>query len=209
MKDSNQNEAVPNVQGHQEVASEAQRPGANNDAFLGKVPALTPEFVAGLVMDTHHPQRPGRVLVRWLNEHAETQEAWLDVNATINFEPGMQVMLMRPTNWFEWVVSFPFGAVASRSRARLVAGDEEPTRVHQYSSHERLEVVGKDGQRLFRLKQDDAGNAVLELPRDLQMQTKGVFRLQAERVEIRAGDGGADIRSTGETVVRGSKIHLN
>lgn len=180
-----------------------------NAPSSSKTSAQPGEMVAaGVVLDTHHPERPGRVLVRWLSRDAKTHQAWLETNVTLSFEPGVQVMLLRSSTWHEWVVAFPFGegALSKQMQNPRGATKDEVLRLEPTQG---VQVQGAQGKELFRIAQNEQGDAVLEMPGDLCMETQGVFRLKAERLELRSGQGGTDARSDGETVVRGTKIHLN
>lgn len=162
----------------------------------------------GVVVDTHHPDRPGRIFVRWLDRNAKTKQAWLETNASLRFDVGTQVMLLRGPTWHEWIVAFPFGEAAFERNTKPLPRHEEDA-ILRLEPAQGVQVQGAHGQPLFRVGQDVNGQAILEMPGDLNMDAQGVFRVSAERIELRSGQGGTDTRSDGEMVVRGTKIHLN
>lgn len=194
------------------AAAEAQDSGGT--AVLGPLGPALGEMCVGVVTDTHHPEAPGRVCVSWETSGAQLQHAWLPRNNAMRFEPGMQVMLMRASNWDEWIVAFPFGGPSSPVDARVTPARNNNAQSQRESAVtvaglDSLELENEQGRSLGALRQDAQGRTVLRLPQDVTMVSSGVLRLEGERLEFRSREGGTDMRSEGDTVVRGRKIELN
>jgi len=69
--------------------------------------------VVGQVRDTHHPHRPGRVLVAFLDETATPREEWLHCERNLRLTRGDRVLVTLPLGWTEWLVT---GALSSPVR---------------------------------------------------------------------------------------------
>jgi len=167
-------------------------------------------LLVGEVLDTHHPHRPGRALVRWEDAEQTVHEHWLSRALHVPLRIGTRVLLSRPANWPEWVVT---GALAdvppSCSPEPDVEDDRAPSRGSlRLEANEVVRIESADGTPLFELSHRDRG-AVLRLHRDLDLELPGTFRVQAERIELCSGQGGTDARSDGEMVFRSPRIRLN
>jgi hypothetical protein len=195
------------------------------DKARASSPSTGSPVVVGEVLDTHHPHLPSRVYVRWFASADDEQRAWLHHERHLELRRGDRVLVTLPLGWAEWVVT---GALNRPPGATDAAGDEagapapatgralapaaagareamllrlEPGRV--------LLIVGNDGEPLIRVHQGPEG-PILELCRDqVELKAGRRLRLSAGTIEIAAGQGGVDIRTEGEAVLRAHSIRLN
>jgi hypothetical protein len=159
----------------------------------------------GEVLDTHHPHRPGRVLVQWQLESGECSEEWLHPTAQVRPRIADRVLLQRPTNDCEWIVT----AVLQREPQppQPIAGDTTSRlRLH---GDEALRIEASDGTPLLEIQSSERGPILRVLGRDLELAVAGRLRLAADTIECVSGQGGTHLRSDGETVVRSPRIRLN
>lgn len=161
-------------------------------------------MVVGEVLDTHHPHRPGRVLVRWYDVQASEHAHWLPRITTVPVATGSRVLLSRPTNWPEWLV---VGAL-SATPAEVRAARPEARQVVQIESGESVRVESRHGEPLFELSHRE-GKPFLRLQDDICLEVEGTFAVAADRIELRSGQGGTDSRSDGEMIFRSPRIRLN
>lgn len=165
-------------------------------------------MLVGEVVDTHHPHRPGRVLVRWTDADQSTHEHWLARTAQGPLGPGTRVLLCRPANWPEWVVTSAFVDTSAAPSSPDCVEDASATTRVRVEAGETVRVETASGQLLFELLHRDRG-AVLRLHRDLNLELPGTFSVRADRIEMTSGQGGTDSRSDGEMILRSPRIRLN
>jgi hypothetical protein len=169
--------------------------------------------VVGEIVDTHHPHLPSRVLVRWWPSADKEESAWLHHERHLALRKGDRVLVTLPLGWSEWVVT---GAL---TRAAAPASAEDAVTPHLALDVEaralRLEpgqsviVIGSDGAPLLRVHQGPQG-PIIELERDqVELKARRRLRLSADTVEIAAGQGGIEVRTNGDAVVRAHAIRLN
>lgn len=168
------------------------------------------DSVVGEVVDTHHPHRPGRVCVRWRDVAGAVQEHWLVYDASLRPEPGRHVVLSRPSNWPEWIVTSMLSVSPSSSSREVLASSDRPgvQQVVRLEESEALRVESSQGALMFELLQT-ADQPVLRLGRDLTIALDGTLRLAADRIEMRSGAQGTDLRSEGSTVLRSPQVRIN
>jgi hypothetical protein len=180
-----------------ELASRAQAVRFGNGTLVGEC------------LDTHNPHLPQRVLVRARNEDGKPVVAWLPVLADLRVRVGHKVLLSKPDNWPEPVV---IGTVVGLERPE---DDEGRATSVDGASTLRLEqgqaivITDPSGQPMIELQATVDGPRVSLLRADLEIDTAGCLRIAAERIELCAREGGVDIRTNGDAVVRGRVIRLN
>jgi hypothetical protein len=157
------------------------------------------------VIDTHHPHRPGRILVSWTSDDGEDREAWLHTTTQVRPRTGDRVLLLRPTNYCECIVT----AVLSRDPVPPQPADGQAVGRVALQPSESLRVEASDGTPLVEIASSEHGPVVRVLSRDLELAVPGRLRLSADTIECVSGQGGTDLRSDGETVVRAPRIRLN
>lgn len=169
----------------------------------------------GECVDTHNPHLPGRVLVQARDRKGTPQTAWLPALVGLELRIGARVLVTKPDNWPEPIVTGAVGGLeSSRSRpsegpqAPRPSSDERAPRV-QLDAGEQLEICGPTGAPIARVRSTPGGPELSLLTPDLELRVPGKLRLSAERIELRAQQGGVDVRSPGDTIVRSRTIQLN
>ncbi len=176
--------------------------------------------LVGECLDTHHPHLPRRVFVRVRDSEGTPVMAWLPTLAQLRIRAGHRVLISKPENWPEPVVT---GVIAGLERpsedggpsqAQVpVAGDPSsdtpPEPELRLAQGERLLIRGPDGTVLMRIAATAAGPEFTLLGPDANFELPGRLRIGAEQIELHAGAGGVDIRTEGDTVVRARFIRLN
>ncbi|WP_443191654.1 hypothetical protein [Pseudomonas indica] len=175
---------------------------------LEATPSLTPErprSLLGEVIDTHHPELPGYVFVRWSagNEH---YQRWLECVRTVTPQRGDRVLLEQPANWSEALVvatlEAPYPCAAQASQC-------EASQTITVPSGQCVRIADARGNPLVEVQGSSQGPVIRLIGDDVDLQVDGKLRLRAEAIELRGGRGGVDIRTDAETVVRGRFIRLN
>jgi hypothetical protein len=176
----------------QVLESELTKHGISSGTLLGEI------------LDTHNPYLLGRVLVRWDDGERGPTEAWIRVVEGVRARAGTQVVLSRPANAGEWLVT----AVLLGTRR-----DEGPTagegqEILRLEPGQVVRVEDHRGQAVVEISGDQSGPHVRLLGRDCTFGVDGKLRIEAREVELRGRDG-VDLRSDGEVVARGRVIRLN
>jgi hypothetical protein len=184
------------------------RPAANTDdheqtteAPSAATPAST--VVVGEVLDTHHPHLPGRVLVRWLDNHGVSVERWLQRERHLSLRRSDAVLVTLPAGWTEWVVT---GALGRESRPAVEDDHESTLRLEPGQV---VRILSHEGNMLMTLRQGAEGPVVELGQGNVEITASRTLRLSADTVEIAGGAGGVDLRTDGEAVVRARTIRLN
>jgi hypothetical protein len=170
-------------------------------------------IVVGEIIDTHHPHLPSRVLVRWWPTADKEESAWLHHERHLALRKGDRVLVTLPLGWSEWVVTGALTRVAAPASEDGAVSAQPPleaeARVLQLEPGQSVAVIGADGAPLLRVHQGPQG-PIIELERDqVELKARRRLRLSADTVEIAAGQGGIDVRSDGDAVVRAHAIRLN
>lgn len=167
------------------------------------------DSVVGEVVDTHHPHRPGRICVRWRDATGAEHVHWLPYNTGLRFNIGQRVVIARPSNWPEWLVTASLSQAWEQGPIQENPEDEDSSvTTIRLEESETLRVQNARGETMFELGRQ-GGQPVLKVSRDLNLELDGTFRVDAARVEIRSGQNGTDIRSEGDTVVRSRQVRIN
>ena len=72
----------------------------------------------GDVLDATSIEYPGRVLIRWRKLDGLLSECWLPVVRGLMLNRGDLVLLQRPANWHEWLVTNAIGGSAEHQAPR-------------------------------------------------------------------------------------------
>jgi hypothetical protein len=184
-----------------EAALEARADAAASDE------APSNGSVVGEVLDTHNPHLAGRVLVRFLNTRSETVERWLQVERRLSLRKGDRVLLTLPLGWQQWIVT---GALGRESPPPDEAGESrEDSAELRLAPGEALRILSHDGNPLVTIRQGATGPE-LELGGDhVELKAARTLKLSADTIELQASNGGIDLRTEGDTVVRARTIRLN
>lgn len=158
----------------------------------------------GEVLDTHHPHLPGRVLVRWLELDGKEVERWLQRERHLSLLKGDRVLVTLPVGWSQWIVT---GALGRESREPAV--DVENARDLRLGPGETLRVFSHEGQPLLSLTQGTDGPVLQLGDGNVELKVARTLRIEADTVELAAGEGGIDLRTDGDSVMRARTIRLN
>ena len=167
-------------------------------------------LLTGRIEDTHHPELPGRVLVRWRRDRGRPIAAWLGYVHGTNLRGGDRVLLGRPDNESQWLV---IGVLATsrptpslQSQPSSLSSDSRRVRLEP---GQRLRIEGHDGTALLDISGDGGELVAKVLCEDLTLAAAGRLTLAGRSVRLQAGAEGVDIRTENEVVVRGRNIRLN
>ena len=161
-------------------------------------------ILLGTVEDTHNPDLPGRVFVRWSSARRTVQQAWLRYACGSAPRPGETVVLVRPDNDPAWLVTAVLGR-ESVGPSNAAEGSEAV----RLQPGQRLQVQSHDGTGLVELDGRDGEVTVRLLARDVTLRAEGELRLAGESVAVRGGAQGVDIRTDRDVVVRGRFVRIN
>ena len=165
--------------------------------------------VVGEVLDTHHPHLPGRVLVRWLELGGERVERWLQRERHLSLLKGDRVLVTLPVGYKQWIVTGALSRGALSREARRAEPDTDNAREMRLGPGETLRVLSHEGQPLLSLREGVDG-PVLELgDGNVELKVARTLRITADTVELSAGEGGIDLRTDGDSVMRARTIRLN
>ena len=174
------------------------------------------DVVVGQVLDTHHPHLPGRVLVRWLAEQGEV-DRWVHAERHLRLRKGDRVLLTLPRGFAQWVVTGALGGAvneavdpetAARATAEEACNGEAPLQL-RLSPGEAVEIISHNGKILLVIQQGAEGPVLQLGSGNVELSSERTLRLTADTIELAAGQGGVDVRTEGETLVRARTIRLN
>jgi hypothetical protein len=162
--------------------------------------------LVGDVVDTHHPELKGYIFIRWLDATGTTLERWLQCVAGTAPLKGDRVLLLKPANWPEMVVT----AVLETPRSdRQPQGLGESGPSWELGKNEHLRVIDNNGNALMDIFSTPQGPAMRLIGPDLSFSVTGKLRLRAEALELEGGSGGINLRTEADAVIRGRYIRLN
>ncbi|MEM5314779.1 hypothetical protein [Paraburkholderia sp. JHI869] len=171
-------------------------------------------LLAGEVTDTHHPDSPGRVRVRWHSAQGDAVECWLQCLRGQRPRRGDRVLVEQPANWPEPLVT----GILSAGHAAGEAGIAEAPGMHsathasqivKLAPDECLQIDDAHGKPLVQILASSAGPVVRLMSPNVNLEAAGKLSLRAHTLELEAGRGGVDIRTEADTVVRSRYIRLN
>ena len=180
-------------------------PGADDSNVTLPADASPRGAVAvGEVLDTHHPHLPGRVLVRWLELDGTEVERWLQRERHLSLLKGDRVLVTLPVGWSQWIVTGALGR-----EAREGDPDRDNMRELRLGPGESLRVVAHEGHPLLTLLQGPEGPVLALGDGNVELKVARTLRIQADTFELSAGEGGIDLRTDGDSVMRARTIRLN
>ena len=193
---------------------ESERPSSTLEAMLDEHVLDTRErasanprpggIVIGECLDPRHPTLLGRVRVRWRDPDGTKQERWLPTLMGLPVRAADRVMLLRPDDGSEPIVTGVIDGYAKRPELeRSTAGQLEIKR------DEALRIVGTDGEPLIEVFQGESGPVVRLIHDDLELAVPGKLRIRAKDVKLQAEQGQVELEATDDVVVRGEVIRLN
>ncbi|NLP62976.1 hypothetical protein [Paraburkholderia sacchari] len=168
-------------------------------------------LLVGEVIDTHHPDCPGRVRVRWFDTHGEMVERWLACLRGQRPRRGDRVLVEQPANWAEPLVTGVFAPGADETVTPALQQDQDAQASHviKLAPDQCLRIDDAHGKPLVQILASCAGPVVRLMSPDINLEAAGKLSLRAQTLELEAGRGGVDIRTDADTVVRSRYIRLN
>lgn len=161
--------------------------------------------VVGKIVDTHHPHLRSRVFASWLDDGQQATERWVRYERHLRLHRDDQVLLTRPAGWSEWIVVGVLASEATDEAESTPVVDRELV----LGPGEAVSIVGHDRQPLMRVQQGERGPVVEFCQAHVELKAARTLRLTGDCVEIEAGQGGVDIRTPADAVVRAHRIRLN
>ena len=186
----------------EEMLDEAPFPTATASVILAA--SGSTESLVGEVVDAKHPSLRGRVRVRWRDLEGQTFEKWLPTFQGLPVRVSDRVMMMRPTNWPEYVVTGVIDGFARRPEI-----ERESAAQLELKKDEAIRVRSAEGEDLIEVFQDENGPVVRFLTGDVDLDIQGKLRVRANAIELEAKQGQARIKASDDVVVEGETIHLN
>jgi hypothetical protein len=187
-----------------ELLKATHRPGSNEENVVTQVtnPLL------GEIVDTHHPDFKGYVYVRWLSDQGETRQRWLAVVQGLAPRKGDRVLLQKPGNWPEMLVTAivdPYSKNESNEEGELATS----RRTLELELEEKIRITAANGRPLIEISATAQGPIIQVLSKDVNIEAPGKLSLRAETLELEGGRGGVDIQTEADTIVRARYIRLN
>lgn len=162
------------------------------------------EGLVGRCMDDRHPTLAGRVLVRWNDSAGKEVERWIPTLQQVPVRVDDRVLLMRPENFDEPVVTGVLDGFTRRPEP-----DRETAASLELKQDEAVRVAGAHGEPLIELYRDDSGPVIRLLQEDVDIEFPGALRMSAARIELEATRGSVDIEASDDVNVDGELINLN
>jgi hypothetical protein len=166
-------------------------------------------LLVGEVMDTHHPDLPRFLYVRWIDGNGAQVERWLQRTRGIVASRGDRVLLEQPANWPEKLVT---AVLDDGSKVQPVESTEKTTVNNpslQLRDEQCVTIVDVRNQPLLEIHSSSNGPIVRLMNQNATFEVPGKLRFQANTIEFEGGRGGVDIRTEADTVVRSRFIRLN
>jgi hypothetical protein len=175
----------------------AQEPPAQRD----------PKHAGSLVgecIDAKHPSIVGRIRVRIADAEGKKHDEWVPCLHRLAVRQGDRVLIEHPVNWPEPIVVGVVDGFAMRPVAPMIPG---PT--VYLNNDESVRIEANDGQELIEVFQGESGPVVRLLKDDVNLEVKGRFSINAQRIDLGADKGKVRIKAFDDVEVEGRLIKLN
>jgi hypothetical protein len=163
--------------------------------------ALT--VLIGECVDARHPSLQGRVLVKFSVSGLD-HERWVPKLQGLPVRVADRVLMLRPGNSEEWIVTGVVDGFASRPQPEL----SERARI-ELQRDEAVNVVSSEGTPLVEISQSPTGPVVRVLESNVQVEFAGKLSLRAKDIELEATQGEVAVKASADVVLRGETIRLN
>ncbi len=159
-------------------------------------------LVAEVIVETH-PVLDGRVLVAGKDANEQQFELWLPCLAGLDIKAQDKVMLQRPGNTDEAVVT---GILESSQLDRRQAGSSQSL---DLALNQSVTINDHHGRALVDVVSGEDGPIVqLHVPM-AELDVQGTLRLEADSLELKARQGEMSLSASGDIRVDGEMIKLN
>ncbi|MEZ4453353.1 MAG: hypothetical protein R3B09_28070 [Nannocystaceae bacterium] len=157
----------------------------------------------GECLEDRHPVLRGRVLVR-VDGPAGERRFWAPTLQGLAIRPRDRVLLIRPGNASEWIVSGVVDGLAARP--------EPPTRpaaTIELKPDESIQVVASSGAPVLEVRPGAEGPVVRLLRADVRVELPGALEIAAGSIALEATEGKVEIKASDDVVVQGELVRLN
>jgi hypothetical protein len=167
--------------------------------------SATPSCMIGECIAAQHPTLQGRVQVRFATSRGGPElERWVPKLQSLPVRAGDRVMMIRPDNAQEWIVTGVIDGFATRPEVQK----SERARI-ELERDEAISVVSSEGTPLVEISQGQAGPCIKVLEPDVQVEFAGKLALRAKDIELVATQGEVAVTASADVVLKGETIRLN
>lgn len=167
-------------------------------------PALGPACMIGECIDAQHPTLQGRVRVRFAIRGGREDQRWVAKLQGLPVRLADRVMMIRPSNAQEWIVTGVVDGFATRPEVE----NAEAARV-ELQRDESVKVVSSEGAALVEILQGQNGPIVKVLEPDVRVEFAGRLAIKAKDIELEATQGEVAAKASADVVLKGETIRLN
>lgn len=160
--------------------------------------------LVGECIKAGHPTLRGRILVRWMDAAGKEHDHWLPTLQNLPIRTADRVIMVKPANWNEMLVTGVIDGFANRPDIQRKASAKL-----KLEHDETIQVTDPGGEALFELFQTQKGAVVRFLRKDVNIEWPGKLSLKAESIELKADAGPVDIKASDDVRIKGEVIHLN
>lgn len=167
-------------------------------------PSSGSRAIVGICLQAKHQTLSGRCLVQWDDPQKGEIRQWVPTLQNLPVRAKDRVLLVKPVNWDEMVVTGVIDGFSRRPEIKRKTGS-----LLELARDEAIRITGSDGQELMEIFQTDSGPVVQLLHKDINVKLPGRLRLQADSIDLEAGAGPINIKATDDVCINGEMIHLN
>ena len=169
-------------------------------------PAQDTGTLVGECLEDEHEVLRNRIKVGWIDPGGDPRQAWLAPLRNLVVRQGDRVLLTRPANWPEPLVT---GVLDGLHRPGPTPAGLRQGPSLRLRADERVRVAGEQGQDLLELRQSEHGPVLRLLGPDLDLELPGRLRLSATEIALVARRGDVRVDASDDVKVRGEVIELN
>ncbi|MFK7994438.1 MAG: hypothetical protein AB8B87_09900 [Granulosicoccus sp.] len=178
-------------------------PGFSESAQMAELSLANGEVLVAEVVVETHPVMAGRVLVKGQDVAGRSFEDWLPCMDGLNIGARDRVLVQRPGNSPEPLVT---GIVESaQARRRPVRSAQTLT----LQENESLTINDYQGRALIDIASTPSGPSIQLHAPLAELDVKGALRLEADSLEFKARQGEMQLSASGDIKVDGEMIKLN
>jgi hypothetical protein len=155
-------------------------------------------------VEERHPTLSGRVRVRIVDPSGHSAEAWVPTLQGLPVRAADRVLMVRPGNGEEWIVTGVIDGFAARPRVEKTAAARL-----ELKSDESVQVVSASGVPLIEVSQGQAGAVVKLLEPDVRVELAGKLAIAAQDIQLEATRGQVKLKASDDVVVQGEIVRLN
>ncbi len=154
--------------------------------------------------DDRHPTLQGRVHVQFTGGDGREHALWVPTLHGLPVRVADRVLMMRPGNGDEWIVTGVVDGFVNRAVA-----EKTPAARLELRGDECLQVVSSAGRPIVEVSQGKDGPVVRLLEPDVRVEMAGKLVVRAEEIEFEATQGSVAIKASEDVVIKGELVRLN